>query len=81
MNNRITISKTTKNVADEACIFFRLTRLYRLYERKGCALFKIKLRRRHILVAHHLHGKTSRFTVEANNGKIQVIKGGKFHQK
>ena len=61
--------------------FFRLKRLYRLYEREGWVLFQIQLRRRHILVAHHLHGKTSRFTVEANNSKIQVIKGGKFHQK
>ena len=61
--------------------FFRLTRLYCLYEREGCVLLKIELRRRHILVAHHLHGKTSGFTVEANNSKIQVMKGGNFHRK
>ena len=82
MNDRITINKTTKSVANEACIFFGWHDcIVYLYEREGWVLLKLELRRRHILVAHHLHGKTSRFTVEANNSKIQVINGGKFHHK
>ena len=57
---------------DTTVLFIRARRM---------GLVKDRVKTQTHLVAHHLHGKTSRFTVEANSSKIQVIKGGKFHEK